>query len=86
MWSFANPKVELWSPSVGWNPQFTGRDRALCAALWAHGRKRGLGAEAESLALMRTWAVWGARNGGHLRYTGAQDRRMAAVFTPLEAS
>jgi hypothetical protein len=81
VWSFAKAGVELWSPSVGWNPQFTEKDRAFCAALWAHGKRRGLSNdEAEALALMRTWAQ---RCGGHLRYTPAQERRMAAVYTPV---
>ncbi len=81
VWSFAKAGVELWSPSVGWNPQFTDRDRAFCAALWAHGKRRGLSNdEAEALALMRTWAQ---RCGGHLRYTPAQERRMATVYTPV---
>lgn len=87
VWSFAEPAMKLWSPSVGWNPQFAEKDRVFCAALWAHGVRRGLSNdEAEAMALMRTWAAWGARNGGHLRYTPAQERRMAAVFTPMEAS
>jgi hypothetical protein len=60
----------------------------FCAALWAHGRQRGLSSdEAEALALMRTWSQ---RCGGHLRYSPAQERRMAAVYapfsTPQEAS
>jgi hypothetical protein len=87
VWSFGQPKVELWSPSVGWNPQFADKDRVFCAALWAHGVRRGLtNDEAEAMALMRTWAAWGARNGGHLRYTPAQERRLASIFTPTEAS
>ena len=87
MWSFSESKVELWSPSVGWNPQFAERDRVFCAALWAHGLKRGLSNdEAEAMALMRTWLAWGARNGGHLRYTPAQERRLATLFIPMEAS
>ena len=86
VWSFGKAgdgrrPIELWSPSVGWNPQFTEKDRAFCAALWAHGKRRGLSNdEAEALALMRTWAL---RCGGHLHYTPAQERRMATVYTPV---
>ena len=93
VWSFGQwssvtrTGIELWSPSVGWNPQFTDKDRTFCAALWAHGKQRGLSNdEAEAMALMRTWSARGMRNGSHLCYSPAQERRMAALFIPKEAS
>jgi hypothetical protein len=76
VWSFDSTTIEMWAPTSGWNPQFTGRDRMVCARLYVHAVRRGCGTkEAEALAQQKTWAM---RLG--VTYAPAAERRLRVVF------
>lgn len=76
IWSPDSTSIEMWVPTVGWNPQFTGLDRVRCANLYRGAVRKGCSVkEAEALALQKTWAL---RLG--IVYGVAEERRMRTVF------
>lgn len=76
IWSPDSLSLDMWAPTTGWSPQFTGKDRLICANLYAHALRKGCSArEAEALALQKTWKLR-----AELMYLPAAERRLRAVF------